>query len=43
MVYYMDVADRRILLSAIPQKHPQSHVAEPTDLFKRRGGKIISG
>ncbi len=42
-VYYMDVAERRILLSVIPQKHPQSHLAEPTDLFKRRGGKIISG
>lgn len=42
-VYYMDVADRRILLSVIPEKHPQATFAQPTDLFKRRGGKIISG
>jgi len=41
LAYYVDVADRRILLSAIPQKHPQSSTAKPTDLFTRRGGKIL--
>lgn len=40
-VYYIVVADRLILLSAISQKHPQAHIAEPTPVFTRRGGTIL--
>lgn len=42
LVYYVKVADRCILLSAIPQKHPQASLAHPIALFQRRGGRIIS-
>lgn len=39
-VYYFEMGNRRTLVSGVPQKHPQAHRWQPTDLFTRQGGKI---
>jgi len=37
-VYYIDMFNRHILVSALPEKHPQAAFANPTQLFKSRNG-----
>jgi len=38
MVYYIEVSDRRILVSFLPEKHPQASSALPTRLFSAHNG-----
>ena len=38
MVYYLEVGDRRILVSFLPEKHPFASSALPTRLFSARNG-----
>lgn len=38
MVYYIEVGDRRILVSFLPEKHPFASSALPTRLFSARNG-----
>lgn len=37
-VYYISMGDRSTLVSVIPQEHPKSELAEPSDDFVSRGG-----
>lgn len=38
--YYIVIADRKILVSLLPEKHPQANLATPTNQFSRRNGVI---
>lgn len=39
-VYYAEAGGRRILLSMLPERHPQAELAEPSDSFERVGGRV---
>lgn len=41
-VYYFDIGERRILVSMIPEEHPKADLAEPSDVFVLRGGRIFA-
>ncbi|MCY3778758.1 MAG: hypothetical protein OXG78_00490 [Chloroflexi bacterium] len=41
-VYYAEAGGRRILLSMLPQRHPQGELAQPSDNFERVGGKVYA-
>lgn len=36
--YYVEAGGRRILLTAVPKRHPDSELAEPSARFERAGG-----
>jgi hypothetical protein len=38
MVYYIEVGDRRVLVSCLPQKHPKASSAIPASLFANYNG-----
>ena len=40
MTYYIDIGDRRVLVSLVPQKHPEAKLAQPTSQFKSRNGVL---
>ncbi len=39
-VYYAEAGGRRILLSMLPERHPQADLAEPSPHFERAGGTV---
>ena len=39
-VYYIDLFSRHILVSALPEKHPQANFANPTNRFTAHKGII---
>lgn len=40
MVYYIDVSDRRVLVSFLPEKHPAALSVTPTSQFSAHNGVI---
>ena len=40
--YYVEAGGRRILLSVVPQRHPDSELAEPSIHFERAGGTFYA-
>ena len=41
-VYYFDFGERRVLVSMIPEEHPKADLAEPSEVFIHRGGRIFA-
>jgi len=41
-VYYFDFGQRRVLISMIPEAHPKADLAEPSESFVHRGGRIFA-
>ncbi len=41
-VYYFDFGKRRVLVSMISEGHPKADIAEPSDVFVHRGGRIFA-
>lgn len=41
-VYYFDFGQRRVLVSMIPEEHPKADLAEPSEVFIHRGGRIFA-
>ncbi len=41
-VYYIEAGRRRILLNAVPRKHPEATLAEPSPSFERAGGAVYA-
>ncbi len=40
--YYVEAGGRRILLTAVPKRHPQAELAEPSDHFEQAGGAFYA-
>lgn len=40
--YYIEAGGRRILLTALPKRHPESELAEPSIHFERAGGAYFA-
>ena len=41
-VYFIEQQGRRIMLNALPRKHPRAEVAEPSSSFERAGGRLYA-